>query len=161
MPGPRRTDFKKPKNAKKTFGRILQYAGKSKFMLLAVFVMLIASTVCSVGASYWLKPILNDIDASIRAGNFATVGVESLMRNLAIVSALYIGASLCTYIQSKVMVKIAYKTTNLIRKELFDHMQTLPLRFFDTQTHGEIMSRYTNDVDNIQMMLEQLSLIHI
>mgnify|MGYP001121241213 CR=1 FL=1 len=155
MPGPRRTDFKKPKNAKKTFGRILQYAGKSKFMLLAVFVMLIASTVCSVGASYWLKPILNDIDASIRAGNFATVGVQSLMRNLAIVSALYIGASLCTYIQSKVMVKIAYKTTNLIRKELFDHMQTLPLRFFDTQTHGEIMSRYTNDVDNIQMMLEQ------
>ena len=128
MPGPRRTDFKKPKNAKKTFGRILQYAGKSKFMLLAVFVMLIASTVCSVGASYWLKPILNDIDASIRAGNFATVGVQSLMRNLAIVSALYIGASLCTYIQSKVMVKIAYKTTNLIRKELFDHMQTLPLR---------------------------------
>ena len=80
MPGPRRTDFKKPKNAKKTFGRILQYAGKSKFMLLAVFVMLIASTVCSVGASYWLKPILNDIDASIRAGNFATVGVQSLMR---------------------------------------------------------------------------------
>lgn len=155
MPGPRRTDFKKPKNAKKTFGRILQYAGKSKFMLLAVFVMLIASTVCSVGASYWLKPILNDIDASIRAGDFATVGVQSLMRNLAIVSALYIGASLCTYIQSKVMVKIAYKTTNLIRKELFDHMQTLPLRFFDTQTHGEIMSRYTNDVDNIQMMLEQ------
>ena len=49
MPSPRRTDFKKPKNAKKTFGRILQYAGKSKFMLLAVFVMLIASTVCSVG----------------------------------------------------------------------------------------------------------------
>lgn len=139
----------------KTFGRILQYAGKSKFMLLAVFVMLIASTVCSVGASYWLKPILNDIDASIRAGNFATVGVQSLMRNLAIVSALYIGASLYAYIQSKVMVKIAYKTTNLIRKELFDHMQTLPLRFFDTQTHGEIMSRYTNDVDNIQMMLEQ------
>lgn len=62
-------------------------------MLLAVFVMLIASTVCSVGASYWLKPILNDIDVSIRAGNFATVGVQSLMRNLAIVSALYIGAS--------------------------------------------------------------------
>ena len=77
MPGPRRTDFKKPKNAKKTFGRILQYAGKSKFMLLAVFVMLIASTVCSVGASYWLKPILNDIDASIRAGNFATPGAPA------------------------------------------------------------------------------------
>lgn len=156
MPGPpRRTDFKKPKNAKQTFGRILGYMGKSKFWLLLVFVMLIASTVCSVGASYWLKPILNDIEASIRAGNFATVGLQGLMRNLAIVSALYVGASLCMFIQSKVMVQIAYKTTNLIRKELFDHMQTLPLRFFDTKTHGEIMSRYTNDVDNVQMMLEQ------
>ena len=53
------------------------------------------------------------------------------------------------------MVTLAYKTTNLIRKDLFDHMQTLPLRFFDSKTHGEIMSRFTNDVDNVQMMLEQ------
>lgn len=53
------------------------------------------------------------------------------------------------------MVNIAYKTTNIIRKDLFDHMQTLPLKYFDSQTHGEIMSRFTNDVDNVQMMLEQ------
>ena len=53
------------------------------------------------------------------------------------------------------MVKIAYKTTNIIRKDLFNHMQTLPLKYFDSKTHGEIMSRFTNDVDNIQMMLEQ------
>ena len=59
------------------------------------------------------------------------------------------------YGQSKIMVKLAYKTTNIIRKELFDHLQTLPLSYFDSKTHGEIMSRFTNDVDNIQMMLEQ------
>lgn len=146
---------RKPKNAKRTFSKILQYIGKSKFLLLIVFLMLILSTLCSTGASYWLKPILNGVEASIKAGNFATEGIRRLLLNLAIVSAFYVGASLFTFIQSKIMVKIAYKTTNTIRKDLFDHLQTLPLRYFDSKTHGEIMSRFTNDVDNIQNMLEQ------
>lgn len=145
----------KPKDAKKTFGRILKYMGKSKALLLLVFLMLILSTVCSIGASYCLKPILNDIEMSIKAGTFATDGVQSLLSNLAQLSALYICASLFSYLQSKIMVQIAYKSTNLIRKDLFDHMQTLPLRYFDSRTHGEIMSSFTNDVDNVQMMLEQ------
>lgn len=154
--GPRgKQDFRKPKNAKKTFGKILSYMGKSKLLLLVVFVMLILSTACSIGASYWLKPILNDIESTIKAGTFLTDGVRSLVKNLVVVAVLYIGTALFTFIQSKIMVKIAYKTTNLIRKDLFNHMQTLPLRYFDSKTHGEIMSRFTNDVDNIQMMLEQ------
>ncbi|MGN0529059.1 MAG: ABC transporter ATP-binding protein [Eubacterium sp.] len=145
----------KPKEAKKSFTRILKYMGKSKLLLIIVFLMLILSTVCSTGASYWLKPILNDVADSIRAGNFATVGVKQLMINLAIVTAFYIGASLFTFIQSRIMVKLSYKTTNIIRKDLFDRLQTLPLKYFDSKTHGEIMSRFTNDVDNIQNMLEQ------
>ena len=155
MGPPGKNDFKKPKNAKKTFGRILAYMGKSKMLLILVFITLILSTICSIGASYTLKPILNSVEASIRAGNFATTGIKELIINLAKLSALYVGASLFTFIQSKIMVKTAYKTTNLIRKDLFNHMQTLPLRYFDSKTHGEIMSRFTNDVDNIQMMLEQ------
>lgn len=155
MGPPGKNDFKKPKNAKKTFGRILAYMGKSKMLLILVFITLILSTVCSIGASYTLKPILNSVEASIRAGNFATTGIKELIINLAKLSALYVGASLFIFIQSKIMVKTAYKTTNLIRKDLFNHMQTLPLRYFDSKTHGEIMSRFTNDVDNIQMMLEQ------
>lgn len=145
----------KPKDAKKTFGRILKYMGKSKAMLAVVFVMLVLSTVSSIGASYCLRPILNDIESSIRAGNFATAGVQALLSNLALLSALYICASLFSFIQSKIMVNVAYKTTNIIRRELFDRMQTLPLSYFDSKTHGEIMSSFTNDVDNIQMMLEQ------
>lgn len=148
-------EMRKPKNAKRTFGRILEYMGKNKLFLIIVFLMLILSTVCSIGASYCLKPILNDVAASIKANNFADVGYKVLIKNLAQLSALYIGAALFTFVQSKIMVKIAYHTTNLIRKDLFDHMQTLPLRYFDSKTHGEIMSRFTNDVDNIQMMLEQ------
>lgn len=148
-------DVKKPKNAKRTFGRILKYMGKNKLFLIVVFITLILSTVCSIGASYCLKPILNDVADSIKANNFFDSGIKILIKNLAMLSLLYLGASLFSFIQSKIMVKIAYKTTNLIRKDLFDHMQTLPLRYFDSKTHGEIMSRFTNDVDNVQMMLEQ------
>lgn len=154
-PGGRNPGAVKPKNAKKSFMRILHYFGKSKGLLILVFLMLILSTLCSTGASYWLKPILNDVADSIRANNFADVGIKQLVKNLAIVSAFYIGASLFTYIQSRIMVKTAYKTTNIIRKDLFSHLQSLPLRYFDANTHGEVMSRFTNDVDNIQNMLEQ------
>ena len=157
MPGPmdQKHGYAKPKNAKKTFGRILGYMGKSKMFLIIVFVSLVLSTVCQVAASYWLRPILNDIEASILAGDFMTNGIRQLVKNLAVVGAFYCGTALFSFIQSRVMVTIAYKTTNLIRKELFNHMQSLPLRYFDSKTHGEIMSRFTNDVDNIQMMLEQ------
>lgn len=145
----------KPKNTKKTLSRILKYIGSNKLLLIVVVLMLILSTLCSTGASYWLKPILNGVEESIRANNFADEGIRLLITNLTIVSAFYIGASLFSFIQSKIMVSIAYKTTNIIRKDLFDHLQTLPLKYFDSKTHGEIMSRFTNDVDNIQMMLEQ------
>lgn len=145
----------KPKDVKKTIGKIIKYIGKNKVFLLVVLLMLILSTLCQTGASYWLKPILNDVAESIKLNNFETVGVRQLITNLIIVSAFYIGAALFTFIQSRIMVSIAYKTTNIIRKDLFNHMQTLELRYFDSKTHGEIMSRFTNDVDNIQNMLEQ------
>ena len=154
-PPGRKNDFKKPKNAKQTFTRILKYMGKIKLFLIVVFIMLILSTVCNIAASYCLKPILNDVAAAIKAGTFMDEGIKTLVKNLIKLSILYVGASLFSFAQSKIMVTLAYKTTNLIRKDLFDHMQTLPLRFFDSKTHGEIMSRFTNDVDNVQMMLEQ------
>ena len=153
--GGRNPGVVKPKDTKKTLLGIVEYIGKSKYLLIFVLLMLVLGTVCQMGASYWLKPILNDVADSIKANNFATVGVKQLAKNLAIVSGFYVGASLFSFIQAKIMVGIAYKTTNIIRKDLFDHLQTLPLSFFDAQTHGEVMSRFTNDVDNIQMMLEQ------
>lgn len=153
--GPKGQPGEKPKNVKKTFSRILEYIGRSKALLFIVFLSLIGGTVCQMAASYWLKPILDDVASSIMAGTFASDGYKILIKNLVIVSSFYIGASLFSFMQAKIMVKIAYKTTNIIRKDLFNHMQTLPLKYFDSKTHGEIMSRFTNDVDNIQMMLEQ------
>lgn len=162
MPGPmgggphgRGREIVKPKDAKKTLGKILAYMGKSKRFLVIVVFALILSTASQLAASYWLKPILDGVAQSIKAGTFASEGLRQLVKNLIIVAAFYIGAAVFSFAQSRVMVMIAYKTTNLIRKDLFDHLQTLPLSYFDSKTHGEIMSRFTNDVDNMQTMLEQ------
>ena len=116
--GGRNPGLVKPKNTKKSITRLVGYIGRSKYLLLIVLLMLVLSTLCQTGASYWLKPILNDVASSIKAGNFATEGVKQLIKNLVIVSAFYVGASLFTFIQAKIMVSISYRTTNLIRKEL-------------------------------------------
>lgn len=140
--------YKKPKNTKKTLGTILSYIGKNKILLFFVFLSVTASTIGTVLASARLQPI---IDKAI----FPHFDLKELGKQLTILAIIYICVSLLNYVQSKIMVTLAYKTTNTIRKDLFNHLQSLPLRYFDSKTHGEIMSRFTNDIDNIQMMLEQ------
>lgn len=140
--------FKKPKDTKKTVSNIMHYIGKSKYLLIVAVAAVLASTVCSVLASARLQPL---IDKAI----FPVFNKSELIKQLVILSAFYIGASVLSFLQSKIMVKIAYGTSNIIRRDLFNHLQSLPLRYFDSKTHGEIMSRFTNDVDNMQMMLEQ------
>ncbi|MDE5995285.1 MAG: ABC transporter ATP-binding protein/permease [Eubacterium sp.] len=151
MPGPHGAPnggYAKPKNAKKTVNKMLEYIGKSKYLLILVSFTVIASTICSVLASARLQPI---IDKAI----YPHFDLPELIKQLIILAVFYVTASVLNFAQSKIMVNIAYKTTNTIRKDLFNHLQSLPLRYFDSKTHGEIMSRFTNDVDNMQMMLEQ------
>ena len=151
MPGPHGAPdggYAKPKNAKKTVNKMLEYIGKSKYLLFFVSFTVIASTACSVLASARLQPI---IDKAI----YPHFNQSELIKQLIILAVFYITASVLSFAQSKIMVNIAYKTSNTIRKDLFNHLQSLPLRYFDSKTHGEIMSRFTNDVDNMQMMLEQ------
>ena len=103
MPGPmggRNPGVEKPKNAGKTFLRIIKYFGKRKALLLIVALSLVLSTVCSVGASYWLRPILNDVADTISNGTFQSEGIKLLIKNLIIVSYFYVGASLFTFIQA-------------------------------------------------------------
>ncbi len=143
-----RGGFQKPKNTKKTINKLLNYIGKSKYLLILVVISIVCSSICSIMASARLAPL---IDKAI----FPVFNKSELIRQLIILGAFYVMASVFTYIQSRIMLKVAYKTTNTIRKDLFNHLQSLPLRYFDSKTHGEIMSRFTNDVDNIQMMFEQ------
>lgn len=151
MPGPHGAPnggYAKPKNAKKTINKMIEYIGKSKYLLILVSFTVVASTACSVLASARLQPI---IDKAI----YPNFDKAELIKQLIILALFYVIASVLSFAQSKIMVTIAYKTSNTIRKDLFNHLQSLPLRYFDSKTHGEIMSRFTNDVDNMQMMLEQ------
>jgi ATP-binding cassette subfamily B multidrug efflux pump len=144
--GPRMA-FQKPKNVGATTRRILTYFGKSRYALVVVAFLLILSTGSGLAGSYFLKPLVNNY---ILPGN-----LKGLAGALAALAGIYLAGVAASYLQSRFMVTIGQKTANLMRKDLFDKMQDLPLRFFDTHTHGELMSRFTNDIDNIEMAIEQ------
>lgn len=147
-PGPGRAmGFEKPKNARKVIMRLLGYVKDKKLALGLVLVLMLVNTVSMLAGSYYLKPLINDY---ILPGDF-----NGLARALAVLAVIYLAGTTASYGQSRVMLQIAQKTTNTLRRDLFGKLQKLPLRYFDTHTHGELMSRFTNDVDNVQMALEQ------
>jgi len=145
-PGPR-AHFEKPKNASQTALRLFRYLESSRLMLVLVIALMLVNTASSLAGSYFLKPLINDY---ILPGDFA-----GLARSLVILAAIYIAGAAAAYGQTRLMVGVAQRTVNVLRRDLFAKLQTLPLRYSDRHTHGELMSRFTNDVDNIQMALDQ------
>lgn len=145
-PGPRHS-FERPKNAGKTLLRIARYLDDRKLALSIVILMMLLSTASMLAGNYFLKPLINEY---ILPGNF-----EGLAGAILTLGAIYLVGVVTSYLQSRVMVQTAQKTANRIRRELFIKMQKLPLKYFDTNTHGDLMSRYTNDIDNVHMALEQ------
>lgn len=138
-------DFRKPKNLFGTLLRILKYLNKGYVAI--IFVTLIISSASSLISSALLRPLLNNY---IIPGDIP--GLAKFLIFMGIVGLLGVAAS---YIQSRTSVSMSQSAINTIRRELFDKMQGLPLRYYDTHTHGELMSRYTNDAENVQTMLEQ------
>ncbi|WP_283115173.1 ABC transporter ATP-binding protein [Intestinimonas timonensis] len=159
MPGPggrgpggpgARGGFQKPKNLGKTIVRLMGYLAQKKWPLLIVLVCLLGSVFTNIaGSSFINLVIINNI-----AGGVYTSPADLLSDVLKLLGIYAVGW-VCTYAQSGIMVQLAQRGTNRLRKELFDHMQTLPLSYFDQHPHGELMSRFTNDADNVQLALEQ------
>jgi ATP-binding cassette subfamily B multidrug efflux pump len=152
MPGPRGGPgmsgaFERPKNTRKTLLRLLMYLNKKKWFLLLAFILMIVSSFSMLAGNYFLKPLINNY---ILPGDFA--GLGKALIGLGTIYLVGVGAS---YSQSRLMVQIAQKTTNTIRQDLFVKMQNLPVKYFDTHSHGDLMSRFTNDLDNVHMALEQ------
>ncbi len=145
-PGAPRGGFQKPKNMRKTIGALMRYIGRSKWLLVVVTVCLVLNTVCSIGGSYMLRPL---IDECIVPGDY-----PRLARTLAMMAGIYACAALLSYSYSRIMVCVSQKATHAIRRDLFAKMQQLPLSYFDTHTHGELMSRYTNDIDTLNEILQ-------
>ena len=152
MPGPNRAPrggFQKPKNMGKTIRRLLGYLTRSKLPLLAVLAFLLLSVGTNIGGSYMMRSIINNFVWS-GCTDFGGLGKAVLL-----LIAVELLSAAATYGQSAVMVQLAQRGVNRLRRELFDRLQTLPLSYFDKHPHGELMSRFTNDADNVQMALEQ------
>ena len=152
MPGPNRAPrggYQKPKDLKKTILRLLGYLTRSKLPLMAVLGCLLISVCTNIGGSYMLRGIINDFIWS-GCTDFAGLG-RAILRLICV----YLLGCLATYCQSAVMVRLAQRGVNRLRGDLFDKLQDLPLSYFDQHPHGELMSRFTNDADNVQLALEQ------
>ena len=161
--GPGRHGYRKPKNTAKTLIRMFSYLSGNTPLLVLAFTMVIFSALAGVFASYLLKPIINNLtdnlQAYIESGLASSVArnkvLTDLGKNVAVMAAIYFTGAFGTYLSSRIMVSVAQKTANKMRKELFDHLQDLPVSYFDRHPHGEVMSRFTNDMDNVAMALEQ------
>ena len=152
MPGPGRAPrggYQKPKNLGKTIVRLLGYLTRSKLPLLAVLGCLLVSVCTNIGGSYMMRGIINNFIWS-GCTDFAGLGRAVLM-----LVGIYLLGCLATYGQSAIMVRLAQRGVNRLRGDLFDKLQGLPLAYFDKHPHGELMSRFTNDADNVQLALEQ------
>lgn len=135
----------KPKNLKKTLGRLFEYIGKYKYMLMAVIVFILISSFAMISGSYFLKPIINDY---IIPGDF-----KGLVKMLALLGVIFAAGALSSLAYGKIMINISQNAIKDIRSDLFNKIQHLPVKFFDSNTNGDLMSLYTNDIDNISEAL--------
>ena len=173
----------KPKNLGKTVKRILEYVGKYKLRLILVFVCMAITTLSSLLGGYMIAPIINRISLEVNPNfeiNPSAIErtadsviqkivsipfISSLMDNgwtavtvyilaaLCILGLVYLISALGSYTQSRLMLSVSQNSILNIRNDLFTKLQKLPVRYFDSHPTGEIMSRFTNDVDNIDVML--------
>ena len=137
--------FQRPKDMKGTFKKLMRYVGRYKGSLALVAVCLIVSSAGSVATSYLLKPLLNNY---IIPGDF-----PGLFRMLLLMGGLFALSSLCSYAYARIMVHVAQHTVAALRQDLFDRLQELPIRYYDRHQSGDLMSRFTNDIDTVSEML--------
>jgi len=157
MPGPdsgRRHNVPfKPKNMGKTIKRILEYMRPYKIQLIIVMVLVIVSSLASIAGTYFLKPLFNNYIIPLIGRQ--NPDLSDFLRMIAIMAVIYGIGIVASYGYNRLMINISVGTLYKMRTDMFRHMQTLPIKFFDTHTHGELMSRYTNDIDAIRNMLSQ------
>ena len=134
--------YKRPKDTKKTIKHLLVYLGHYKWMFMLVALLVLLSAGANVTGTYLVKPVVN---------RFIVPGdMEGLLKAVIAMGIMYACGALCTLGYNRIMVKVSQKVIQDIRNDLFAHVQKLPLKYFDAHTHGELMSRFTNDVDTVQ-----------
>jgi len=142
LPGRRgAVSVEKPKNSRQVIYRLWEYLKLQKGLLLLVAALLLISTGATITGSYLLRPIINNY--------IIPHDVSGLIKMVLLLLGIYVAGSVASIWQNRLMIRIAQKTVYNIRADLFKHLQSLPIRFFDTHSHGDLMSRLTNDVDTV------------
>lgn len=140
----------KPKNALATINRLLAYIGRDKIKIFFVFLCILGSSLGSLGGVYLLRPIINNlVDKDLSSVD----KINNLMSGLALMAAIYLVGVICSYLQQRIMIMVSQKALVKIREDLFKKIERLPLKYHDTHTHGDVMSRFTNDLDLVGEML--------
>lgn len=134
--------YKRPKDTKKTLKHLFTYLGMHKWSFLIVAILVFISAGANIMGTYLIKPVVN---------KFITPGdMQGLFKAVAAMGVMYLCGVLATLGYNRIMVKTSQNVIQEIRNDLFKHTQKLPLKYFDAHTHGELMSRFTNDVDTVQ-----------
>ncbi len=141
----RTTSYKRPKNTKKTLLQMFSYLGRHKKSMAAIAVLVAVSALANIYGTYLLKPVINTY--------VLQKDVPGLIRMILFMGVMYAVGALACYGYNQLMVRTSQTVVKEIRADLFSHVQKLPLKYFDAHTHGELMSRFTNDVDTISEAL--------
>ena len=142
------------KNKSKTIKRLLSYVAKEyKFQFIIVFISIIISALVGVVGVQFIKVLIDEYITPLITSQVKDF--TPLLNTLKIMALVYLVGVVCTYLYNRLMINISQGVLNKIRKEMFEHMEHLPISYFDAKGHGEIMSTYTNDVDTLRQMLSQ------
>ncbi|MBO7357584.1 MAG: ABC transporter ATP-binding protein [Lachnospiraceae bacterium] len=145
-PGPGASPFKKPQNAGGTIKRLLSYMKEDRWKLILVVFLVILYSVTSLAGSYILRPVIN----SITDGSGT---VSTLLQGILGMAAIYMVSVVAQYMQMRIMVNVSQNALAKLREDLYKKISDLPVKYYDTNNHGDIMSRFTNDVDAIGNMM--------
>lgn len=151
----------KPKDTKVTIRRLLAYIGKDKVRVVVALICAILTSASTLAGSYLLSPIINGVAKTYKKTKEAGVdvqaviqdGLKALAMGILVMLCVYMVGVVASYLQQRIMIGVSQRALKNIRKDLFDHIQKLPVRYFDTNATGDVMSRFTNDVDTVGEML--------
>ena len=142
----------KPKNIKGSLGKLLKYIGRSKYLFFTLLAVMLLITVLGL-----LAPMIQQIaiDCITPSEERSGVDKEKLIRTLILLAAVYGGSALMSYLQGRLSAKLSQVTVRTMRRDLFESLVHLPIRYIDNHSHGDLMSRMTNDVENISTTISQ------
>ena len=143
----------KPKNLKATIVRMMKYLSHEKGYLSVAIICAVVCTVSTLAASYMLRPIMNHFLYYEEADKNIAGRLEGLAFWMGILAIVYAVSVVTQWLQQRLMLAVSQRSLKRMRTELYEHLQTLPIRYYDTHPVGDIMSRFTNDIDTIGEML--------